>query len=89
MISHYHPYKTFNMVFRYVCDMSHRAIINQDGMDRVNFFAKSNEILKYIHEIEKFFNWDERKVLEQAADIITSLVNKKMNDQSDNKKIFE
>lgn len=66
--------------------MPQRCVIDQDGVDRINFFSKSNEILKFLHDIEKFFTWEERKVLDQAADIISGLMHKKMNDQSENQK---
>ena len=53
------------------------------AIDRLNMFRKSEEILKYLHEIEKYFTWEEKQVLDQAADVITSLMNRKMNNPDD------
>jgi len=61
--------------------MTERAIFTPDAIDHWNFMRKSEEILRYIRDIEKMFNWEERQTLEKAADVITQLMNKKMNEQ--------
>lgn len=61
--------------------MTERAIFSPDAIDHWNFMRKSEEILRYIHDIEKLFNWEDRQTLQKAADVITQLMNKKMNEQ--------
>lgn len=53
------------------------------AIDRLTFFRKAEEILKYIHDIEKNFSWEDKAVLEKAGEIITNFINQKMNEISD------
>jgi hypothetical protein len=50
------------------------------AFDRLCFFRKAEEILKNLHDIEKYLSWDEKKVLEKAGELITQVINQKMNE---------
>jgi hypothetical protein len=52
-----------------------------DAIDRWNFFRKSEEIMKYLHEIQKYFTKEEQNVVEQALEVISNLVQRKMNEK--------
>jgi hypothetical protein len=51
---------------------------NQHGVDYWNMMRKGEEILRYLSEIEKEFSWEDRQILNQTAELITQLMNKKM-----------
>jgi hypothetical protein len=58
--------------------MSDFGSFNQYGVDYWNMMRKGEEILRYLSEIEKEFSWEDRQVLNQTAQLITQLMNKKM-----------
>lgn len=51
----------------------------KDAIDRLSFFRKAETILKYLHEIQHHFTWDEKQQLERVAELITEKVNQTMN----------
>ncbi|MHA1727893.1 MAG: hypothetical protein ACTSWY_04095 [Promethearchaeota archaeon] len=54
--------------------------ISENGVERLNFFRKTNEILKYIHDIQKYIDDStEIQLLEDASALITELVTRRMN----------
>lgn len=62
--------------------MSDLGVFNEEAAKRILFFRKSEKILEYIHEIQRELDWSEKKILDKAADIITDLMNRKMNSQN-------
>lgn len=72
--------------------MEHQGTINNDAADHLLFFAKAEEILRMMHDISKFFSWEEKRVLEEAANVITKVVFEKMGNEkpsSEAKKVQE
>ena len=59
------------------------GVIGSKGSERLKFFSKSKEILKFIADIQKnITNSTDREILEKATDVITGLVNQLMNSRS-------
>jgi hypothetical protein len=63
-------------------NMDNQAMTTQEGAEHFLFFQKSEKILKYLKDIGKFLSWEERRVLDDAAGVITKLMDSKMNCQS-------
>ena len=63
--------------------MADLGVMGEEGAKRLKFFSKSKEILKFIADIQKdITNSADREILEKATDVITGLVNEKMNSRS-------
>lgn len=66
------------------------GVIGKKGSERLKFFSKSKEILKFIADIQKnITNSTDREILEKTTDIITGLVNQLMNSRSNKLKDYE
>ena len=57
----------------------HPTILNLKALNHLELLRKSEEIVKYLHDIAPDFSWEERKILEQAESVITAMINRKLN----------
>lgn len=60
--------------------MSDFGVFGQNAINRVEFFRKTEKILKYLRELAQNVEGRDREILDQASDVITKLVDKKMNE---------
>jgi hypothetical protein len=63
--------------------MADMGWIGEVAIARLNIIRKSEEILGYLRDLQKFVNWDEKQILEQASEVITSFLNRKINTPSE------
>jgi len=60
--------------------MADLGVVGKNGVERLKFFSKSKEILKFIADIQKYItNSTDREILEKATNVITDRVNEMMN----------
>jgi hypothetical protein len=59
--------------------MSDMGVINQEAAERLLFFSKAEQVLKFFQEIQKNLKPNEQKIIELASNVITNLANEKKN----------
>ena len=58
--------------------MDHQGMVDGKGAEHFLFMAKAEEILRYLRDIRKNFSWEDKKVLEDAENIITKMISERM-----------
>ncbi|MHA1339910.1 MAG: hypothetical protein ACTSRZ_07085 [Promethearchaeota archaeon] len=69
--------------------MSDMGFFQQEGINRIVFIKKTEEVLKYLHEITKEAEGKDKEILDKASEIITKLAEQKMNINAHVLKDFE
>lgn len=59
--------------------MSDFGVFGPNAIDRVQFFQKTEKILKYLRELAQDVEGEDREVLDRASEVITKLVHERMN----------
>jgi hypothetical protein len=59
--------------------MSDMGVYNQNAIDRVQFFKRSEQILSYLNNIVKYAENDEKELLNKASETISSVVERVLN----------
>jgi len=59
--------------------MSDMGVIGRSGIDRIEFFRKSEEILRYLNDIVKYGDPQEKDILSPASETLAGLVDRILN----------
>ena len=57
------------------------GVIDREAAERLLFFSKAEQVLKFFQEIQKQLSPSDQKIIESASNVITNLANEKKNNK--------